>query len=335
MFILDRILRRDRWFTRKQLLTTLNNELIKIGGSKVGETTLRNTLDLIKERAGDHLLEDKGKTGGGSSQQACYRYDDNSFSIYNFPPLDSADFGYLQQALAILRQIKGLDGGTELGRTIEKLQFAVPDQEQFPIIMLDQVSRLRGADYLQDFYEAIIQPMAVAFSYKAFNESEAHEVILHPYLLKEFNNRWYAVGWNPDANTIYPYALDRLECAPRQRSNLQFIEPSGVQFNPTEIFSKIIGMTYVPSAPVHEVHLKFNANRAPYERTKPLHPTQQVVKTNADGSIVFSYKLQINKELIAAILQFGGDAEVLKPELLRKELKVVAMSMLAHYNTVP
>jgi len=37
------------------------------------------------------------------------------------------------------------------------------------------------------------------------------EIMLHPYFVKEFHNRWYMIGLNSSYEKIRTYALDRIK----------------------------------------------------------------------------------------------------------------------------
>lgn len=69
------------------------------------------------------------------------------------------------------------------------------------------------------------------------------------------------------------------------------------------------------------VKIKVEAKRANYIRTKPLHHSQQEIETgNSENCKIFEYRLRINNELLAKVLEFGKDAEVIEPLSLREKM---------------
>jgi predicted DNA-binding transcriptional regulator YafY len=73
--------------------------------------------------------------------------------------------------------------------------------------------------------------------------------------------------------------------------------------------------------------IRISNNRFNYIKTKPLHLSQHVISED-NGHTTISINVKINKELIALILSFGSDIEVLSPASLRAEIikKIHAMS---------
>ena len=91
-------------------------------------------------------------------------------------------------------------------------------------------------------------------------------------------------------------------------------------FDGDTYYKNTFGVTVLAEEHVQEIHLKFDRSNAPYVTTKPIHHSQQVLKTNTDGSIVVCIYVHINFELERLILGFGDSVEVLKPRLLRKRI---------------
>jgi predicted DNA-binding transcriptional regulator YafY len=83
--------------------------------------------------------------------------------------------------------------------------------------------------------------------------------------------------------------------------------------------------------PMEEVVLIFSAKRSPYLLTKPLHSSQTFKSKFKDGSVSFSLKLRFNNELLALILGFGADVQVIKPAFFREQVKNAAKKMVDIY----
>ena len=94
-----------------------------------------------------------------------------------------------------------------------------------------------------------------------------------------------------------------------------------------EYFDDIIGVTVPEKIEPVDVLLRVRNYRANFIRTKPLHLTQRIIKETKDFT-TFSINVKINKELIALIMSFDSDAEVLSPASLREEIgrRVKAMN---------
>jgi predicted DNA-binding transcriptional regulator YafY len=150
--------------------------------------------------------------------------------------------------------------------------------------------------------------------------------IVHPYVLKEYNNRWFLLCYSEDYKTEGIYALDRI--SELERIEKKYRNPDKNLIN--TYFSEIIGVTNIKEEPVQEIILKLTKYRASYLRTKPIHTSQKIVRENEDY-IWFSFSLKINNELIALILGFGMDIKVDKPIQLAEQLKKIYQAAFNQY----
>ena len=66
--------------------------------------------------------------------------------------------------------------------------------------------------------------------------------------------------------------------------------------------------------------------------TKPLHATQRLITTNADGSIIIHLLIIVNYEFERLLLGFGKGLEVLKPAGLRNRMKQILIGALEKYE---
>jgi predicted DNA-binding transcriptional regulator YafY len=149
--------------------------------------------------------------------------------------------------------------------------------------------------------------------------------VIHPYYLKEFNNRWFLFGWSDLNKRIEIMALDRM---------VKISVTSGIYhpdcFDPDTYFAHLIGVTD-PGTPVEKIQLCFAKDRAPYIITRRIH-TSQVHAPCENGNVNIELDLKVNRELLALILAYGDDVEVLAPESLRLTIKVVHQRALEKYQ---
>lgn len=156
--------------------------------------------------------------------------------------------------------------------------------------------------------------------YKAFYEEDEPPLHLHPYLLKEYNNRWFVYGHtNEYAKTNRDEGVYGLE-------RIISLEPAYKRYrNPNkkrikEYFENIIGVTNYEDKEVEDVVLRMKKDRANYLRTKPVHKSQKIIK-ESNEYVWFSFRLKPNPELYALILNYGKDIVVEKPVTLAKDIR--------------
>ncbi|NDI97867.1 WYL domain-containing protein [Flavobacterium sp. LaA7.5] len=247
-----------------------------------------------------------------------YQYEDPAYSITDIP-LNENDMSVLTETVEMLKQFKDFSLFSELGGIIQRLEDKVYTEKtkRSAIIHLDKNENLKGLEHLDTLYQAILKKIVLRITYKSFKARKASEVVFHPFILKEFNNRWFLVGKTSEKKPIATFALDRIEKVDYDL-NIPYLD---IDFNGEEYYKNTIGVTVLNEEHVQEIHLKVDKSNAPYVLTKPLHHTQEITEKLNDGSIIIKLDVHINFELERVILGFGECIEVIKPRLLRKRVK--------------
>ncbi len=329
--ILDNCLRHDRWWSKIMLLQEVNRHVEAIRDRPISDATLRNDLEEIERKAGGNLLCEMRLTYSGLKKQKHYRYGNRDFSFFKKPPLEAAEYDILQQAVDLLSQLEGFEIADDLKDIVAKLQYSYPPPDN-PKVVFGQTGKRLGIDLMQELYEAIRDKQVIAFDYQPFDQALPQIFMLHPYLLKEYNSRWYVVGLAEPHREIWVCALDRFKSQPRARHRIVFIPPVQAGFDAEKHFADVIGPTVRKECPVEDIVVKFKATRVPYIITKPLHHSQQLLKSYKDGSASFSFRLRYNRELLGLILGFGADVKVLKPISLAEKVKETIRKILDNYH---
>lgn len=181
-------------------------------------------------------------------------------------------------------------------------------------------------EFLPSVLEAIRNSEKVMFTYAGFNRSRAERDILFcPYFLKRYKQRWYMLGRREKDGGIRTYALDRIKALTLTQE--RFDMPEGL--TPDDYFGSVIGIT-TSKAPVHTVRLRTSPRQAKYFRALPLHRSQQ--EDVHDDYSIFTYRLQLNYELVHEIMGFGDAVKVLDPPELRVMVTEALRSALEQYG---
>lgn len=189
-------------------------------------------------------------------------------------------------------------------------------------VFLEQIPSAR--QNLAPMILAIKQARQVKFAYYPFTRSRGTRVILEPYLLKLFRQRWYVAGRNVEEDKLKTYALDRV--ADPEVLNDTFTMDSG--FDPKEYFRYSFGIVVDSSEP-RLVTLKANRQQARYLRALPLHPSQEEMIT--DDYSIFTYKLLLTPDFLRELMSLGPDVQVVGPPELRLMLTERLRQTLALY----
>lgn len=257
-----------------------------------------------------------------------YKYTDPEYTITN-RPISKYDLEKLTEATDILRQFKGFSHFNELNGVVQKIEDRVniEKSQSRPIIDIDKNEGLKGLDHLDLIYRAILNKKVLQLNYQSFTARNPSEMLFHAYLLKEYNNRWFIIGKRNGGGPILNLALDRIETISINTA-VQYVDDP--EFSAQDHYKDIVGVTLINGRP-RNIHLWVDKLNAPYVLTKPLHHSQQLVKSSENG-IEISIKVIPNYELERLILGFGESMIVISPESLKKVIQTKLTKALNKYQ---
>jgi len=258
-----------------------------------------------------------------------YKYEDDEFTITDIP-LTETDMNVLTETVSMLKQFKDFSLFNDVSDILQRLEDKIYSEKSHtkPVIYLDKNDNLKGLHYLDEIYQAIIKKVAIVITYKSFKSIEESKFHFHPFILKEFNNRWFLVGKKNRSAPISNLALDRI-IALDYDFNFPYIEED---FDADSFYKNVIGVTVNSGLQPRKIELWIDAENAPYVLTKPLHHTQRLIKENEDKSIIVHLYLSPNYEMERLLLGFGCGIEILHPENLRNRMKKMLQKALEKYN---
>ncbi|WP_143883334.1 helix-turn-helix transcriptional regulator [Chryseobacterium binzhouense] len=241
-----------------------------------------------------------------------YRYSDPDYSIHNIS-VNESDLKAMNNAVQILKQFKDFSMFKEMNGVIQKLEDSIHSTNQKSIIHLDKNEQLKGLEHIDILYESVLHKKVLKILYKSFKARESNYYIVHPQLLKEYNNRWFLICWHK--SKIMNLALDRIEEISMEEQT-EYIDKD---FDADRYFGEVIGATVSETQRPQNVIFCITPKHAPYVKTKPFHHSQEILKEDEDGT-VFKICVQLNFELERLILGMGECITVLKPDKLKKRI---------------
>lgn len=262
-----------------------------------------------------------------------YEYEDPDYSITHLP-LNDEGLDALNSALDILRQLQGFPQLASSIDTISKLNEQISRQTgtSVPAMDMEHVPGYKGAQFIGAIYDAVRKRQTLVIEYRSFKARQPQELVVYPYLLKEYRNRWFLIcekstNRSPQINI---FALDRI-LSVRLDKGHPFRKC--VDFDPEYFFDDTIGVTKSISDKARRVVIKIDRQQAPYVESKPFHKSQKVEQRFRDGSIQLSLKVVINNELERLILGYGGHAEVIAPPEFRARIAESVLKAAERYQS--
>ena len=193
-------------------------------------------------------------------------------------------------------------------------------------ISFEAQGSLKGIENLKPLLFAIKNRRVISFTHENFYEKTHSNHTVKPYLLKEYQNRWYLIGTIKPTDEFRTFGIDRI-------SNLVVSETT---FKPSKkkkaskLFEHTIGLTY-SLGEVEDVVLSFTALQGKYIKTLPLHSSQRILVDN-EKELQIKLKIIPNFEFQQQLLKLGDNVKVLQPQWLADEIKMVLTNTLKQYD---
>lgn len=221
-----------------------------------------------------------------------------------------------------------------------------------PVLFDSVVQAYQGAKHIELLAEAIVDGRVIQVIYQPFEKPKI-EALFHPYVLKQYNNRWFCIGHNPHpefeeqrkSNPYTTFALDRIQdlrviphgqlqsATEAERQLLEYKRSPIVDWE-SEVFRFLVGPSwprdvwetpYLMKRP-EPIEVAFHPKRLGYERTKPLHDSFTQTKRfwGKEQWPIRRYRVHLTEEFIQQILMRQPNAIVLSPpsavEAIRERL---------------
>ena len=302
-----------RDYTVDDLLEACNAAISEFDPSTKGiqRRTLFDDISYMESEAGWSVNLDRLPFG----KKIIYRYSDPKFSINN-QPLNKTELAQINSALQIISRFNGMPQFSWVNEIVTKINngFELQDDSS-SIISFDSNEYLKGIEFLGDLFNSIHNKKVLSIKYKPFKSDIEIEFILHPYYLKQYNNRWFLFGLSSEYKTISNLALDRIISF--EVTKQKYVENKTINFS--EYFEDIIGVTMPENGKLMKIELLFSNNEAPYILTKPIHGSQKKIKHD-DKGLYLSIDVIPNVELEKLILSFGENVKIIKPVLFKNKI---------------
>ncbi|WP_069660453.1 helix-turn-helix transcriptional regulator [Arcticibacter eurypsychrophilus] len=303
--------------TLDYLAERCTQDLIEKGGNPNRDTISKRTIQEDIRRMRSDKLEFNAPI---EVKNGKYYYSDKTFSINNVS-LTNKDIINVSAVVKMLKTYKGAVFFRGIESLIDRLEQKVhlnKYEKVQSIVAFENIPESSGSDIIEPLMDAIIKKQVIKITYLRFglDQTERNHPF-HPYLLKEYRNRWYVLGMNDQYKEIQTFALDRIRNF-EVLADIQYDEQH--KPDPDVYFKDTIGITIFHNAKPVEIKLRFNQSKLPYIKSQPLHESQLVIAETAKY-IIIRLRLTLNYELESLIMSFADEVEVLEPASLRKSIK--------------
>lgn len=319
------------------------NELRNLIKNKDGiPISLRVLQDILKE------LNDKAYADGkynkiirkrGDKGNPIYRLDNNTELAFPELMFTSQDRTLITSLLKI---IAVFDGALPINKLLSHIKIKDSDIKDFFRGKIDIEYNEYIHKWVSLLYDSIVQQKVIEMEYREMKNLDKSTHIVSPYLLKNFNNRWYLIGYihKPFSFDWSVFPLDRIINVKSHTGSKSFRNFDLEIIN--KYYESVIGF-YVPSqdgsipnnlnpTKLKPIDIKIKArdkNIFYYIQTNPIHKSQQC--DNKKKEIAF--RVIENPSLYTKLFSFGSKIEVLEPIFLREKIINDAHEVIEIYKT--
>lgn len=322
--VIDKLLKKDKGYTVQEITSHVNSVLEGVG-IKVDKRTIYSDLDDLREKYELNILKLGVK----------YKYADPNDG-YRKPRANASDKETLALGLEAFASLKHLSFFDKFSDVVNRLLVGnlydgIKDEEKKRIIQIGESYNSTGYQYIEKIYQAIKNKKAIRVLYTN-NAGVTNWRVISPYILKEYRNQWYMVGYTKDSSrkpSSSVFALSKIDSLTILDQASYLIDES---FNADDYFKYSLGVYHdLYNKPI-VVKLKFTgAIHVQRLKSYKLHSTMEVISMT-DNEIVVSMKVYNHPELKELILGYKNEVEVLEPSDLRDEIKAIIGKMALLYK---
>lgn len=321
--LIDKLLaNRNRAYSIQDITDYLANHLPDYGQQPVSKRCVEKDLNyLICESPFDVEIEeywvDASDKNDRPYRKRCVRYEDPTFSIFK-PKLTEDEKTILAAAFDTLGSFEGLENFEWLSDLKSRLKL----EEHDPVITISK-NIVSNSTMIARLFTPIREKSSITLNYHTFSNSEIKSVEVCPYLIREYNNRWFLISGACDTGRILTFPIDRID---------DFTFNSAKAFHEltedlTERFEEIIGVTFNEEASLQEIIFWVSDKSKDYVLTKPVHGSQIQLKRSKEEALreklpnfsngaFFKIECRENYELIRELMSFGPELVVVSPRSL-------------------
>lgn len=329
---LDRLLSdHHHYFDIHDLTEKVNEMLYDDGFQEVTQRCIEKDLVSLEGDPFSAPIERFRKNG-----KNCISYGKYSFSIFK-QEISREERNLLREVLNTIGQFDGLDNF----KWLEDFKIGLGLEERRQIISFSNNPYLKNSNLLGTLFDYISNEVVVCLSYHTFKDATIRSVDFHPYLLKQYNDRWFLLGAADYDKHILNFALDRID----KVEPLPEKKYEECPENLAERFEDIVGVTLYEDRPVEHVLFWVSDASKDYVITKPIHESQiqylgeeenklRGRYNTFNGGTFFSIDCICNYELIRELCSFGENLIVVEPLSIKEAIINIVMSVIDSYNRI-
>jgi len=244
-----------------------------------------------------------------------YEYLDPNYSLSGIP-LSDDDIDVIKESIDLIQNIGGSRMSTKFNSAMEKILTTV--LEEFPegnatrqILQTMSPPASRGFEHFDLFYHACREKRPVSFVHYSYKKRTFKAITIHPFLIKEFENKWYIIGYSERHKEVRTFGLDRVFDPFLLKKSFFAVESTLAKSASHDYY----GVFPIPDKKKQKVKIQVSALATQYFQAYPLHVSQKI-KKDPDGYSLITFDLIPTVELTRLFLSHGRHVKIMEPAWL-------------------
>ena len=337
--VLNELLMSPDGYTISELVDACNKRYSETEGHEKHSVKSRQVLYDMEAMKRIYNVTIEKKADEKDHRRVRFSYPPGAFGIYG-EKFTNQDYNEINSLIDLLGTFVG-EGYFAKAKKVLKKKLKKEGLDK-KIISIDTNTELTNYGDLLPYIRHIYSRDPLRVTYNASYQYE-RKFLFQPYYLKQYNNRWFLMGWNYDnenkdgsKGAVWNLAIDRITEAKVDRSGFSRENPpreNDLDFE-EEYFKDIIGVTRYPNGEKAHIRIKVHVNdpegKGIYNwfrlTSKPIHPSQQ----EDEDSHIITIDVIPNPELYSVLCQYEH-IEVLEPDYVRTEHIRRLKAMISNY----
>jgi len=246
-----------------------------------------------------------------------YEYEDPEYTLLGVS-LHENEIATIENAIELIRAIGGSRLSSKFNHAMQKLLSATiekpSEMDDLPVLqtMLPPVSR--GFEHFDLYYQSCKERIPLSFIHFSYQKRTFRHIILHPFLIKEFDNRWYLIGYSEYHGEIRTFGLDRMSEPELLKRDFRSCSAQSKH----EYLNDVYGVFPMSDRKKSIITIRADELSTHYFHAYPIHESQNMHKF-PDGASEITFNLIPSIELARFILSQGHSVEILSPEWFKEE----------------
>lgn len=241
-----------------------------------------------------------------------YEYTDPNYTLTSIS-LQESEKETIQKAIELIKAIGGSRISDKFNHAIQKVMSATLESEtpldSVPVLQTMHLPISKGFEHFDMYYSACKERIPISFIHFSYINRTFKHILLHPFLIKEFDNRWYLIGYSENHKAVRTFGMDRI-------SDPMLLKKEYIPTDYATVYpflNDMYGVFPIRENGKTEIKLHVRKMLTHYLHAYPIHPSQTIHKLDNGDSIV-TFDLIPTVELARFILSNGQSIQILSPQ---------------------